>query len=139
MNQVGWTSLQRDLVWIGATSLVILALAGYYDAFDAFVHWYVRQPEPYGLEEVIPVFLILPFGLAVFAWRRWRELRAALREIHVLKGILPICASCKRIRDDQGNWHPVEEYVRSHSEARFSHGACPECAEKLRAEFFSSK
>ncbi len=60
-----------------------------------------------------------------------QDLRAALSEVRALEGILPICASCKKIRDDRGYWHMVEAYISAHSEARFSHGICPECAEKL--------
>ncbi|MDH3328754.1 MAG: hypothetical protein OEM01_05920 [Desulfobulbaceae bacterium] len=52
-----------------------------------------------------------------------------------LEGILPVCASCKKIRDDKGSWHSIENYVRERSEAEFSHGICPECAEKLYPEF----
>jgi hypothetical protein len=57
-----------------------------------------------------------------------RELQASVAEIKVLKGILPICASCKRIRADGGKWEAVESYVREHTNAEFSHGLCPECA-----------
>lgn len=52
-----------------------------------------------------------------------------------LEGILPVCASCKKIRDDKGSWNNIEDYVRERSEAEFSHGICPECAEKLYPEF----
>ncbi len=52
-----------------------------------------------------------------------------------LEGLLPICASCKRIKDDQDSWKQIETYVRDRSEADFSHGICPECAEKLYPEF----
>jgi hypothetical protein len=48
---------------------------------------------------------------------------------------LPICASCKRIRDDHENWHPVESYISDHSQAEFSHGLCPDCAQEIYAEF----
>jgi phosphoserine phosphatase RsbU/P len=58
-------------------------------------------------------------------------LRQALDQIKTLSGIVPICANCKKIRDDQGYWNQVEVYVRDHTEATFSHGICPECREKL--------
>ena len=51
--------------------------------------------------------------------------------VKVLKGIIPICASCKNVRTDQGFWQQVEVYIRDHSEAQFSHGICPDCKEKL--------
>jgi len=67
------------------------------------------------------------------------KLRQALAEIKKLSGFLPICASCKKIRDDKGYWQQVEEYIRDHSEAQFSHSICPECARKLYPELFGDK
>ena len=63
------------------------------------------------------------------------DLQTALAEVKTLRGILPICASCKKIRDDRGNWNQIEEYVRDRTEADFSHGICPECAKKLYPGF----
>ena len=57
-------------------------------------------------------------------------------ELKVLKGFLSICASCKMIRDKNGNWTQIEEYIREHSEAEFSHGICPECAQKMYPEIY---
>jgi len=59
------------------------------------------------------------------------QLKQALSEIKTHRGILPICASCKRIRDDRGYWRQVEAYVHEHTEAQFSHAVCPECLERL--------
>jgi len=59
------------------------------------------------------------------------ELQKALSEIKTMSGLLPICASCKKIRDDKGYWNQIESYIREHSEAKFSHSICPPCAEKL--------
>lgn len=52
------------------------------------------------------------------------------REVNILKGILPVCGFCKKIRDEHDVWHPMETYITEHSEAMFSHGFCPECGEK---------
>ena len=60
-----------------------------------------------------------------------KKLQDALDQIKTLKGIIPICASCKKIRDDEGYWNEIESYILKHSEADFSHGICPECAKKL--------
>jgi PAS domain S-box-containing protein len=60
-----------------------------------------------------------------------KKLQDALDQIKVLRGVLPICASCKRIRDDEGYWNQIEGYIKEHSEANFSHGLCPDCAKKL--------
>jgi hypothetical protein len=67
------------------------------------------------------------------------ELKKALEEIKTLSGFLPICASCKKIRDDQGYWKQIEVYISEHSEAEFSHGICPECSEKLYPEIYKNK
>ncbi len=64
------------------------------------------------------------------------ELQATLAQVKQLSGLLPICASCKKIRDDAGYWQDVAVYIRDHSEAEFSHGFCPECMEKLYPEFY---
>jgi CheY-like chemotaxis protein len=63
-----------------------------------------------------------------------RKLQEAMDEIKTLSGIIPICASCKKIRNDAGYWEAVEEYIEHHSDAQFSHGVCPECAAKLYPE-----
>lgn len=60
-----------------------------------------------------------------------RHLSRAIDEVHTLSGFIPICASCKKIRTDEGFWDQVEEYISRHSNIRFSHGICPECASKL--------
>ncbi len=62
------------------------------------------------------------------------ELQAALAEIKTLKGFIPICAWCKKIRDDEGYWNQLEAYISERTDAVFSHGLCPECAEKHRDE-----
>jgi CheY-like chemotaxis protein len=56
------------------------------------------------------------------------------REVKVLKGMLPICASCKNIRNDEGYWNQIEVYIKDHSEADFTHGLCPVCADKMMEE-----
>jgi PAS domain S-box-containing protein len=63
------------------------------------------------------------------------ELQQALSKVKTLSGLLPICASCKKIRDDKGYWNQIESFISEHSEAEFSHGICPECAAKLYPEY----
>lgn len=65
-----------------------------------------------------------------------KKLQDALRQIKTLRGLPPICASCKNIRDDKGYWTQIESYIRDHSEAEFSHSICPDCARKLYPEFY---
>jgi len=64
-----------------------------------------------------------------------QDLQAVLDEVKTLKGILPICSKCKKIRNDKGYWEQVEVFVREHSEAEFSHGICPECMRELYPDF----
>ena len=70
---------------------------------------------------------------------RTKKLEKALNEVKTLKGIVPICSFCKKIRDDKGFWTQVEDYIRKHSEADFSHGLCPDCAEKHYPEFLQDE
>jgi hypothetical protein len=83
---------------------------------------------------------------AALYWRRVGRLQAreaelslrvkeAIAELRVLSGLLPICASCKKIRDDRGYWSQIESYIREHSQAQFSHSICPDCAARLYPEF----
>ncbi|MBI4401756.1 MAG: response regulator [Nitrospirae bacterium] len=62
---------------------------------------------------------------------REQELERALAEVKVLRGFIPICASCKKVRNDQGYWQLVERYIREHSEAELTHDICPDCMKKL--------
>lgn len=63
------------------------------------------------------------------------EREKALEDVKVLRGLLPICASCKKIRNEENYWIQIESYIKEHSEAEFSHGICPDCVKKLYPEF----
>ena len=65
-------------------------------------------------------------------FRLIEELTESLKQVRTLSGLLPICASCKRIRDDQGYWQQVETYIADHTNADFTHGICPDCLEKSK-------
>ena len=67
------------------------------------------------------------------------HLKSAMAEVKVLRGMLPICSSCKKIRDDRGYWTQIESYIRDHSEAQFSHSICPSCLKKMYPEFKTSE
>jgi len=68
-----------------------------------------------------------------------KRLEQALEEVKTLRGILPICASCKKIRDDKGYWNQVEKYLSDRTEAKFTHGICPECAKELYPDIFEKE
>ncbi|HLP15695.1 MAG TPA: response regulator, partial [Bacteroidota bacterium] len=67
------------------------------------------------------------------------ELQEALANVKTLNGLLPICATCKKIRNDEGYWQQVDRYVAEHTEATFTHGICPDCAQKVMAEYQRQK
>lgn len=89
-------------------------------------------------------FLVLAFALSQFRieYNKEKELNAKLIEamshIKQLRGLLPICANCKKIRNDQGYWEQVETYFQEHSDVAFTHGFCPECVRKLYPEVSGS-
>lgn len=64
---------------------------------------------------------------------RTEELERALHEVKVLRGLIPICSNCKGVRNEQGYWQCIEEYIRDHSEAEFTHGVCQACMTELQA------
>lgn len=68
-----------------------------------------------------------------------RELREAMSEVKTLSGLLPICSSCRQVRDDQGYWSQLESYLSKHTDLCFSHGLCAECAQKLYPEYYGTK
>lgn len=70
--------------------------------------------------------------------KKKQELEVALSKVKLLSGFIPICASCKKIRDDKGYWNQIESYITEHSMAEFSHGICPECVKKLYPEFYNN-
>lgn len=80
--------------------------------------------------------ITLVIGLITMnAQRLEQDLIKAMDQVKTLTGLIPICSSCKKIRDDQGYWQEVEIYVRNHSEADFSHGLCPECLKRLYPKY----
>lgn len=68
-----------------------------------------------------------------------QNLQEALDHIKTLHGLLPICSSCKNIRNDKGYWEQIESYISDRSEAEFSHSICPDCAKKLYPELYKKK
>ena len=137
-----------EILTILALGFAVFLFAGYYDVFEIFVQ-FSKQHENWELDEILVVSIFLLFASAIFSLRRWLELRQSetllsqqnkelnqlISEVKQLRGIIPICAECKNIRDDKGFWHQVESYIRDHSEAEFTHSVCPGCMKKLYPEF----
>ena len=97
-----------------------------------------NKEEPYDESDMRQITLFMDSMWRILKQRRTgderekliQELQQALAEIKALSGLLPICASCKKIRDDKGYWNQIEAYISAHSQAEFTHGICPDCAEK---------
>ena len=101
-----------------------------------------------GLESGAVDFLTKPINIkilrgkvAVFLrlYKQRKELEEALENVKTLQGMLPICSICKNIRDDEGYWSKVEEYIQKHSDAEFTHSLCPDCVKKHYPEFSKNK
>jgi hypothetical protein len=99
--------------------------------------------------QLLCVVAVLLAAAGAYKWRvrRMREqakelerrVQEGLKQIQTLKGLLPICASCKKIRDDGGYWNQIETYVSHHSAAEFSHSICPECLPKLYPDYAAAQ
>lgn len=93
--------------------------------------WYTMHIIPYRTIDNVIEGTVITFNDITERKRAEEALQKALGDIRTLRGLLPICSNCKKIRDSKGNWDEVEVYVRDRTEAEFSHGMCPECINKL--------
>ena len=107
-------------------------------AITVFVEFITGNVSPVGfiIAATVPMMVAPPVAYFTFHMVERvivseRDLKVALEEIKTLSGMIPICAQCKNVRDDEGYWHQIESYMASHSEAQFSHGLCPGCAEEF--------
>ena len=116
---IGYETRTQQFLDLGISLLVCLAFNGIM-IFIVFRE-YLRERQ-------------LKDALLVQTIRDKEELEKAHKEIKILKGILPICASCKMIRDNKGNWNRIEDYLDEHSEAKLTHGICPDCVARLYPE-----
>ena len=141
----GWRYIKTGaaLVFFGAW----IDITDNYENLNRFV-FIGNTPGEAFLEKVVGYALgciILTYGIT--RWlpkfiRRHESIRVDLQQantqLKVLSGLLPICASCKKIRDDAGGWTQLETYIHNHSEAQFSHCICPDCMQKLYPEYASA-
>jgi len=97
--------------------------------------WYTMRIQPYRTVDNLIEGAVINFIDVTERKRIEDALQKAFDEIRTLRGIVPICAKCKQIRDDKGFWSQVEDYVQNHTEAEFSHGICPECAKELYPDY----
>ena len=141
----------RDLAAITAGALLVFAVSVWFDIFNKIVTW-MYSHDTWRLDELFTVTVYLVFAIGFYSWRRHRELveqtrrrekaeaekaqivprlEEALASVSRLKNLVPMCGSCKRIRDDQGYWDQVEAYVELNFATRLDVGICPDCAAKL--------
>lgn len=101
---------------------------------DKVNEWKSQQDKILSIfKSIVETHLTLVYSIEQLEDRN-HQLQQALNEVKTLKGLLPICASCKKIRDDTGYWKQIESYIKDHSEAEFTHGICPECADVVYKE-----
>ena len=142
----------RELAVILVTGFLLFIFAARFDILEKIVE-FARRHENYEIDEFMTLIAFSFFGVLVFSWRRWRDIRTlsnnlllrntelkdALEQIKTLQGILPICSNCKKIRDENNVWHQMESYVSNHTKAQFSHGLCPDCAGRLYPDIYKLK
>jgi hypothetical protein len=118
----------EDLIIIGVVGVVVFFILTVADVFEALAVWlHTRRM----VDELVALLLVVTGGAAVFAWRRWRDLVAAQRELRILSGVIPLCAWCRRVRNTEGLWVPLEDHVERQSEAAMSPEVCPECTRRI--------
>ena len=130
---LAWTVSMRVAMLSSAACVLVWAVVDYFG-----------RPQPrlwqssWNIGFQFGIFLTLTYVLSKISRaveeqnRLNRELQAALAEVKMLSGLLPMCAWCRRIRDDNGDWVQLEWYIVSHSGANFTHGICPSCVEKAK-------
>lgn len=140
----------RDAVIIGILSIVVFAFAMNFDEFNKVIGWLYRH-DTQRLDVFFSVMVFLLPAILIYAWRRHKEmeeqmrrrilaeeekerlipqLENALSDLTVLKSLLPMCQSCKRVRDNKGHWYQVEVYMEARLDQKPSLGLCPDCAKK---------
>jgi|WetSurMetagenome_2_1015567.scaffolds.fasta_scaffold63353_2 hypothetical protein len=141
----------HDLVLLASISAFTLCASLWIDPFARAVAW-IYHHDNWPLDELFTLIFVLVVGLAVYSWRRWRELEAETRdreraqeysrelavalestrsEVLALRGILRICEVCQRIQDGTKSWITLELYMQAQSNTKFAHGLCPDCARKV--------
>ena len=136
---VAWAALRQGFV----SAIVLSVLCAVSWAFADLLAGHAYSSPTYAIWNTtvrLCAFLTISWTVARISTLLHREremsetLRITLAELKILEGLLPICAYCKKIRDDNGTWQQIELYITNHSQAHFSHGMCPECSRKLLAD-----
>ena len=143
----------KDLAVIAILLLIVFSFSAAFDVFNTVIGFVYRH-DNWQLDELFMVAIYLVFAIAIYSWRRHKELviqtrmrekaeaekarlvpqlENALAEVSSLMRLLPICSSCKKIRSKRGDWYEVEVFIQNQFHTRFDAGTCPSCARKLAA------
>jgi K+-sensing histidine kinase KdpD len=123
-----WFGGKYPGIFMSALSVIAATIADFL-AGKRYVNYLV---EAWNLLTYVGFYIIVSLLIS----RVFQQLQVALSEVKQLSGLLPICSSCKKIRDYEGYWNQIESYISAHSEATFTHGICPDCAKKLYPEYY---
>lgn len=140
--------MNNDKITIEVAIIIIILVISYFffssfDILEKIVAW-SHKYEKYEIDEMLSISIVLVVLLLYFSIKRLSELnksqnllkiqnkklQKAMDEIKQLKGILPLCSFCKKIRNDSGYWEQVDRYIMSYSSAEISHSICPDCLQK---------
>jgi hypothetical protein len=138
-------NVRRDMFVILAITFAAYFIFFRFDALERIVR-FTSTHESLELDELISASIVFSVCMGIAAFRWWREMKLindqlsrknrriekAMNAIRVLRGILPTCSYCKKIKNEDGSWMQMESYIDNHSEAQFSHGICPDCYEKIK-------
>ena len=143
-----WPAWRRDLIVIMCTAVIVFAVSASIDLLNKIIAW-IYQHDTWQLDELFTVFIFLAGAMSFYAFRRYHELLAemarrqraeattaqlvpalerAREDAASLRKIVPVCPSCKRIRDTKGDWFEMETYLEVHYMTRVNDGLCPGCA-----------
>jgi len=122
------TEAADDLIIIAVCSVALFFVLTMLDVFGYLAAWlHSRQL----VDDVVCALLVVSAGIAVFAWRRWKEVEAARRQLRILSGVIRLCVWCRKARNAEGTWIPLEDYVERQSEADVSPDLCPDCSRRI--------
>lgn len=117
-----WLSQRWAVLAFGVAASILTVAGSFLAPFDGDPHWVVWANR---------ILAVTAIWLSAAVSLMQRRLTA---ELKTLQGLIPICASCKKIRDEQGQWQALELYIKEHSEAEFTHGLCPHCLEVYKGQ-----
>ncbi|WP_419657407.1 hypothetical protein Dvar_65460 [Desulfosarcina variabilis str. Montpellier] len=136
MDRLGPYGVSKKVITYEIIGFALIILFIWFDEWIDISHLlFDEMPTPFNWKEAsFESLLVAALGAMIINYTR-----KIFQHMKHLEGILPVCSSCKKIRDENGNWQALESYIHDKSAARFSHGICPECKKRLYPEFFSDK